>query len=80
LTNGPGREKTRLAPLFHELAERATRRGLVLIFSDLFDEPADLLGGLRHLRYNGHEVVVFHVLDGAEVEFPFQEATLFRGL
>jgi uncharacterized protein (DUF58 family) len=80
LTQGPSRQKTRLAPIFHELADRVTRRGLVLIFSDLFDDPADLLGGLRHLRYNGHEVVVFHVLDGAELDFPFQEATLFRGL
>jgi uncharacterized protein (DUF58 family) len=80
LNQGPTRQKTRLAPIFHELAERISRRGLVMIFSDLFDEPADLLGGLQHLRYNGHEVVVFHVMDGAELDFPFQEATLFRGL
>ena len=45
-----------------------------------FDEPADVLAGLRPLRYKRHEVVVMHVLDGAELDFPFQEATLCRGL
>ena len=51
------------------------------ILSDLFDEVAGpFWPGLQHLRYNRHEVVVFHVLDAAELDFPFQEATLFRGL
>jgi uncharacterized protein (DUF58 family) len=80
MNEGLAREKTHLAPLFHELAERIARRALVVIFSDLFDEVQDLLAGFQHLRYNRHEVVVFHVLDPAELEFPFQEATLFRGL
>jgi uncharacterized protein (DUF58 family) len=48
--------------------------------SDLLDDVPNILAGLRHLRYKGHEVVIFHVLDAAEVDFPFQEATLFRGL
>jgi hypothetical protein len=51
-----------------------------VLLSDLFDEPDDVLAGLRHLRYKRHEVVVMHVLDRAELVFPFQEATLFRGL
>jgi uncharacterized protein (DUF58 family) len=80
MNRGPGPEKTGLAPIFHDLAERITRRGLIFILSDLFDEPKDLLGGLKHLRHKRHEVVVFHVLDSAELDFPFQEATLFRGL
>jgi uncharacterized protein (DUF58 family) len=80
MNQGPAREKTRLAPLFHDLAERITRRGLILILSDLFDDVPDLLAGLKHLRHKRHEVVVFHVLDGAELDFPFQDATLFRGL
>jgi uncharacterized protein (DUF58 family) len=80
LNRGPARERTRLAPIFHDLAERIPRRGIVMVFSDLFDEPADVLQGLLHLRHKRHEVVVFHVLDRAELEFPFQEATLFRGL
>jgi uncharacterized protein (DUF58 family) len=77
---GASRQKTRLAPLFHDLAERIKRRGLLIIFSDLFDDVPDLLDGLKHLRHERHEVVLFHVLDAAELDFPFQEATLFRGL
>lgn len=80
LNQGASQQKTALAPIFHDAAERIVRRGIILVFSDFLDEPADLLAGLRHLRYNRHEVVVFHVLDAAELEFPFQEATLFRGL
>ena len=56
------------------------RRGVVAVFSDLFDEPAEVLAGLKHLKYQRHDVVVFHVLDGAEVEFPFRQSTLFHGL
>jgi len=80
LNQGPAREKTQLGPIFHELAERMTRRSIVMILSDLFDDVPNLLAGLRHLRYHRHEVVVFHVLDAFELDFPFQEATLFRGL
>lgn len=80
LARGPGGEKTNLGATLNELAERIQRRGLVLLFSDLFDEPAEILAGLRHLRYQRHDVVVFHVLDEAELDFPFQDATLFRGL
>jgi uncharacterized protein (DUF58 family) len=80
LNKGAGRERTQLAPIFHDLAERITRRGIVVVFSDFFDEVADILAGLKHLRHRRHEVIVMHVLDPAELEFPFQEATLFRGL
>jgi uncharacterized protein (DUF58 family) len=77
---GPAREKTRLAPIFHDLAERIPRRSLLVIVSDLLDDVSDLLTGLKHLRHKRHEVVVFHVLDSAELDFPFQQPTLFRGL
>jgi uncharacterized protein (DUF58 family) len=80
LNRGPGRGRTSLAPVLHDLAERVPRRGILMLFSDLFDEPADILAGLQHLRHKRHEVVVFHVMDRAELEFPFREATLFRGL
>jgi uncharacterized protein (DUF58 family) len=80
LNQGTSKQKTRLAPIFHEIAERVARRGIVVVLSDLFDDPPDILAGLQHLRYKRHEVVVFHVMDGAELDFPFQEATLFRGL
>jgi uncharacterized protein (DUF58 family) len=80
LNKGAGRERTQLAPIFHDLAARITRRGIVVVLSDFFDEVADVLAGLQHLRHRRHEVIVMHVLDRAELEFPFQEATLFRGL
>lgn len=80
LNRGSGTEKTGLGPILHELAERMTQRGLVFVMSDFFDDVPELMSGLKHLRHKRHEVVVFHVLDAAELEFPFQEATLFRGL
>src|SRR5262245_13196145 len=77
---GTGQEKTNLAAIFHDLAERLTRRSILFVLSDLFDETDDLLAGLKHLRHKKHEVVVLQVLDRAELEFPFLDATLFRGL
>ena len=74
------RRKTHAGPIFHDLAERLKRRGLVLIFSDLFDDIPSMMAGLKHFRHRRHEVVVFHVLDPAELEFPFRKTTLFRGL
>jgi uncharacterized protein (DUF58 family) len=72
--------KTRTGPIFHDLAERLKRRGLVLILSDLFDDVASMMAGLKHFRHRRHDVVLFHVLDRAELEFPFRQTTLFRGL
>ena len=80
LNKGPGKERTSLAPIFHDLAERIPRRGIVVVLSDCFDEVGDVLAGLKHLRHKRHEVIVLNVLDRAELEFPFQDATLFRGL
>jgi uncharacterized protein (DUF58 family) len=72
--------KTQTGPIFHDLAERLKRRGLVLVLSDLFDDVTSMLAGLKHLRHRRHEVVVFQVLDPAEIDFPFRQTTLFRGL
>lgn len=80
LNKGPGKERTALAPIFHDLAERITRRGIIVILSDCFDGLHDILAGLKHLRHKRHEVLLLQVLDPAELEFPFQEATLFRGM
>jgi uncharacterized protein (DUF58 family) len=77
--SGDGR-KTDSGPIFHELAERWKKRGLVIVLSDLFDNTQSLLGGLRHFRHRRHDVIVMHVLDRAELEFPFRRATLFHGL
>jgi uncharacterized protein (DUF58 family) len=80
LVAGPSHEPSRIGGVLHDVADRFSRRGIVIVFSDLFDEPEQVLAGLKHLRYLRHEVVVFHVLDPAELEFPFRQATLFRGL
>ena len=63
---------THMAPAFHDLAERLSRRGLVVVLSDLLDDPAEVLSGLRHFRYRGHEVVVFHLLDPRERDLDFR--------
>jgi uncharacterized protein (DUF58 family) len=80
MENSPAERKTQTGPIFHDLAERLKRRGLVMIFSDLFDDVPSMIAGLKHFRHRRHEVVVFHVLDPAELEFPFRQTTLFRGM
>jgi uncharacterized protein (DUF58 family) len=72
--------KTAAGAIFHDLAERLKKRGIVLVFSDLFDNVPAILAGLKHFRHRRHEVVLFHVLDPAELDFPFQQMTLFKGL
>ena len=72
--------ETSIGPIFHDLAERIKRRGIVIVLSDLFDDVDSLLKGLKHLRHRRHEVILMHVLDPAEVDFPSERITLFRGL
>ncbi len=74
------KRKTATGPIFHDLAERLKKRGVVVILSDLFDNVPAMLAGLKHMRHRRHEVILFHVLDPAELDFPFQQMTLFRGL
>jgi uncharacterized protein (DUF58 family) len=75
----PGQE-TRLAPVFHDLAERVHRRGLVIIISDLFDDAGEILKALHHFRYRKHEVLLLHVMAEEELNFPFDRWSLFRSL
>jgi len=76
----PAREKSDLGLVFNDLAERFKKRGVVAVFSDLFDDVSRILTGLKHFRHRRHEVIVFHILDPAELEFPFRDTTLFKGL
>ena len=69
---------TDLGAVLHSVAERIRRRGLVIVISDLLDDPERIANGLQHFRHNQHEVIVFHVLDGAELDFPFDRLTRFR--
>lgn len=75
----PGSD-TDMAPTFHDLAERIARRGLVIVLSDLLDDPQEVLRGLRHFRHRGHEVVVFHLLDPREIDLDFDKETRFFDL
>jgi uncharacterized protein (DUF58 family) len=74
------REKTDLGRILNEVAQTIQKRGLVIIISDLFDDPARILAGLRHLLHRRHDVIVFHVLDVDELTFPFERMTRFEGL
>jgi len=80
LENACGKEKTALGPALHELAERLGKRGIVLVVSDFFDQLDSVLWGLRHLRHRRHDVIAVQVLDPAELEFPFHQLAMFRGV
>lgn len=75
-----GERKTASGPIFHELAERFKKRGVVVVLSDFFDDVDAMMAGLKHFRCRQHDVALLHVLDPAEIEFPFDEPTLFHGL
>ena len=74
------REKTSLGPLLHQMAERMAPRSMVILVSDLLAPADDVVAGLRHLRYSRHEVIVWHVLDPAELRFPFDGNVMFEGM
>src|SRR3954453_13285678 len=64
--------ETAVAPCLHQLASLVRGKSLIMIFSDLLTDPEPVLHSLHHLRQRGNEVIVFHILDEAEVHFPFQ--------
>jgi uncharacterized protein (DUF58 family) len=72
--------ETSLAETFHQLAETIKRRSLVVVLSDLFDDPQRLVGALKHFRHQKHDVIVFHTLDPAEITFPFDDVTQIEDL
>lgn len=73
-------EATSIEPVFHELAARFAPREMTIVISDLFDAPENVLKGLSYFRTRSHDVVVFHVWDKDELEFPFKRMTQFDGL
>ena len=64
----------------HQLAEALARRSMVVVISDLLDEPETIVRGLKHLRFRGTDVIVFHVLDPAELTFPFDSPARFKDM
>ncbi len=80
LAAASAKPKTSIGSVLHELTERLSGRTLVVVVSDLFDDPGEVLRGLKHLRYRRHEVIVWNLWDPAELSFPFKGPTLFEGL
>lgn len=72
--------KTSIARQLHDIAIMMKRRSFVILISDLFADVADIMAGLDHLRFDGHNVIVFHTLDPFEIEFPFKGTWRFEGL
>ncbi len=72
--------KTNLAAALHQMADRIQRRGLIMLFSDLLDDPQKVMSGLKHFRYQNNEVIVFQILDPLELSFDFGEDAVFRDL
>jgi len=70
-------ERTKIGTALHHMAERLKRRGLVILISDLFDDPKAIMNGLKHFRHRQHEVLVFHVLDDLERTFDYKEEARF---
>ncbi len=73
-------KRTDIAIPLHQLAETLNKKGLTILISDLLDEPAAIVKGLKHFRFKGHDVIVFHVMDDTELNFPFTNATKFIDL
>jgi uncharacterized protein (DUF58 family) len=73
----PGRG-TALVDQLHRLAEQINRRGVIVLISDLYDEPDKITHALQHLRFRGNEVLVFQVLDRQEIEFDFKEPVVLE--
>ncbi|MEM7263629.1 MAG: DUF58 domain-containing protein [Planctomycetota bacterium] len=76
----PGKDATDLGEALARVGDRVKNRSLIILISDLFDDPEKVRLGLRRLRHDGHEVMLFHVMDSEELEFPFQRMTMFEGM
>ncbi len=75
-----GTQTTNVASVLHEMARQIRRKGIVIVISDCFDDEQQILEGIQHLRFGGHEVILLHTLDPYELEFPFQGLVEFQGL
>lgn len=73
-------EPTNISSTLHQMAEKIKRRGLIILLSDLFDQPEEIISGLKHFRHKKHEVIVFHILDPKEQSFAFENEAVFKDL
>jgi uncharacterized protein (DUF58 family) len=72
--------QTNIGAVLHDMARQTRRKGIVIVISDFFDDEQAVLDGIQHLRFGGNEVIVFHVMDPYELEFPFMGLVEFEGL
>jgi uncharacterized protein (DUF58 family) len=72
----PGND-TAIAPVFHKLAATIAKRGLVIVISDLYDDPQEIMKALQHFVYKKHQIIVFHLMDPSELDFPFRKMLSF---
>ena len=75
----PGKD-TDAASVLHDVADRIKQRGLVILISDLFDDPDKITKALHHFNYRNHELIVMHVMAEEELTFPFAKFSDFRDL
>ena len=73
-------DDTNISQVLHIGAEKIKKRGLIILISDLLDEPKKIIDSLKHFKYNKNEVLVFHVLDPKELTLDFHEHTIFEDL
>lgn len=74
------KERTSFSRPLVEVAERLRRRGIVVLVSDLYDDPEEVIMGIRNLAFRGNDVIVFHLLDAAELQFGFEKSAQFVDL
>ena len=80
LAQESGKDATDIGEVLGRVSDRLKRRCLIILLTDLFDDPDKILHGLRRLRHAGHDVLVLHVMDPDELEFPFTRMTMFEGM
>jgi uncharacterized protein (DUF58 family) len=80
LDSGTPAEKTDLYRVLAKVADEQSQRGMIVLLSDLFAPREGLFKGLKLLRHRGHDVLIFHVMDDAELDFPYAGTTRFEGL
>lgn len=72
--------ETAVGKILHQLVPNIKRRSLIILISDLLDDPETVMRGLNHFRHRKNEVLVFHILDPTEIDFPFRDLTRFEDL
>lgn len=70
-------DSTQTLQTLHTLADRIKKRSLIILISDMIDEPDNIVQGLQHFRHNKHEVIMFHIQDKQELAFDFKRETQF---